>query len=1380
MLSALEVQNTSGGTDIPSINVGDTIFQPDVPGEPELEVIAVANTTANTDAVVLRVKPILSQLAIANSASWSFRQGDQVNIKGSNTVVGTLSGFVGRGASARLTTLTGGVVNEVNLIQGGTGYYVQPFVAVQSNITSSIALDTVEFVAENFTANVVSASVEDHAGFGYGLTVTEGVVYQKGHFIRVGTQSVIVDKYANTPNDVAVGFETREAIVNSAIDETLLDNSGGFLNRNAPGADRLDLIPQLKVLPTDQAEQDAEFFPFIRFSEGRPFITTETAAYNKIGDELARRTHDKAGNFVLDKFNITTRSTIDFADSSNTFSYIIDPGHAYVNGYRIKTDRNFAKNVPKGIETEVLTDSAQDIIYGNYVRVKELGGLTAFTTGSVLSLYSNTSNYFTNAVFDTIAEPSGKIGEARVRSVVYERGTVGTDTAIYRVYLFDIRMNAGRDFSQTKSVFKSGAVANIVLEKNPRNTTQDIAVLKETQQNSILFDTKYPAKSMDNLRYKYRSSVTGRTVGASASATQLTVAAESGAVWPYSGELSFAEKKELIVVPDDTLIIDPAIEGAASTANNTTVTGANTNFVADLKEGDHIQIGSDVARVTRIDSATQLQYIPTGRLNGLSGAIGKVYPKGVPIPLEDANAAIVSNELRINFNVDFQASNTATVAYNMQANNVAPASKEVRRNRFVKIEANTHPEGASGPWCLGISDVFRLRKVYAGANTSAPDVTSEFYIDHNQTENYYGLSYLYKKPTSRYQVGTDDELLIEFDHFESSQRGLKTITSYPIDDTKPLATIGANVHTMEIPEVLDRNSEFVDLREALDFRPIALNQANSVTDFTIADVNPSETLDFGTDNLKFPVPESDTFYRVEYYLGRTDTIVLNSDKIFDFKIGIVPRSNDPNEFLLYRAEIPPYPSLPRNLSLQMEEIIDTQVANESYTNNRRKRFTIQTEKVEEQTPVYTMRRISRLERRIEILEYYSNISLLEDQVKDLVIPSSLDATLERFKFGFFVDNFATSQFTEIESPEYNASIFEFKLQPARYRFNVSLRVAERSKKFVDGERLHFPFERRRLVSQTVATSGPFVSPEPPEPEIETVCQFVSNRGTKFDTSAEVFEENTFTLSSSSAADGLPITINFDMFSGIDRFEFYQSQNANGPFTLIGTHENFEPTNLSDSERVELRNLKLRRSDGTVLSWNNPNFSFRTGFSNNKFWIVNIGKITIPYDLSRGRFFKIRVVKGSATHAYRVCYPADGFAEAIFGEFAPIVLPPPPGLPDEPAPPPPPPEPVCTDPGEIIETFPGSGRCLFVKCSSVTPVPCPVVEPAPEPIVIPPPAPVEEPPPVIVEEPVDQEPDPGPDPEPYVEPPPPPPEPVRENYSSLTGIITGESGFLDLY
>ena len=70
--------------------------------------------------------------------------------------------------------------------------------------------------------------------------MSDGIIFHKGHFVRVGAQSHIVDKYSTRPSK-KVGFQTIETLVDSNIDSSLTDNASGSTNF-APGADRLKML----------------------------------------------------------------------------------------------------------------------------------------------------------------------------------------------------------------------------------------------------------------------------------------------------------------------------------------------------------------------------------------------------------------------------------------------------------------------------------------------------------------------------------------------------------------------------------------------------------------------------------------------------------------------------------------------------------------------------------------------------------------------------------------------------------------------------------------------------------------------------------------------------------------------------------------------------------------------------------------------------------------------------------------------------------------------------------------------------------------------------------------------------------------------------------
>jgi hypothetical protein len=88
---------------------------------------------------------------------------------------------------------------------------------------------------------------------------------------------------------------------------------------------------------------------------------------------------------------------------------------------------------------------------------------------------------------------------------------------------------------------------------------------------------------------------------------------------------------------------------------------------------------------------------------------------------------------------------------------------------------------------------------------------------------------------------------------------------------------------------------------------------------------------------------------------------------------------------------------------------------------------------------YTMKDISRLENRLSNVEYYTSLSLLETDTQNLTIR---DATtkLDRFKCGFFVDNFRSYNGGEIRNRDYKASVDVANglLRPTHYTTSIDL------------------------------------------------------------------------------------------------------------------------------------------------------------------------------------------------------------------------------------------------------------------------------------------------------------------------------------------------------
>lgn len=262
---------------------------------------------------------------------------------------------------------------------------------------------------------VTVATVSAHAGRSFGVSCEEGVVYQKGHFIFVDNQFIIVSKYSNIPGASSVGFTVAENLINSNQDTTLLDNAAGFNNENAPGADRLQLVPQLVTYPT--ATEPEEFFALVRYVGGEAVRIRDRTEFNVLGDELARRTYDESGNYVTNGLKVTLDQ-----EGSNSYA-VVSPGKAYVFGR--ETTNVSARKLLIDPVTATQTKNVQYTTsrYGQYFHYNSAVGQTLpdfEIDGTVYSLYNGTTLIGSCSISNIVPATTGTLGKIFVYNIKKE------------------------------------------------------------------------------------------------------------------------------------------------------------------------------------------------------------------------------------------------------------------------------------------------------------------------------------------------------------------------------------------------------------------------------------------------------------------------------------------------------------------------------------------------------------------------------------------------------------------------------------------------------------------------------------------------------------------------------------------------------------------------------------------------------------------------------------------------------------------------------------------------------------------------------------------------------------------------------------------------
>ena len=364
------------------------------------------------------------------------------------------------------------------------------------------------------------------------------------------------------------------------------------------------------------------------------------------------------------------------------------------------------------------------------------------------------------------------------------------------------------------------------------------------------------------------------------------------------------------------------------------------------------------------------------------------------------------------------------------------------------------------------ADVYKLRYVYMGSTADAPtvdrngtlvsgtDVTSRFTFDDGQRDTIYDISRIILKPGAEAPTG---KLVIAFDYFEHTAGDFITVDSYLHE-----AGVGAG----DIPSYNSPALGNVSLKDVLDFRPKVDNDAIVSGFQNNSLLGSANTRSFtGTGGIisSTPAPDDGLEYTFSFtqtqYLDRIDGVFLNKKGSFIVKEGnssLNPSKPDPvsDAIPLAYVYIPAYTQSNKDVRI-------------TSVDNKR----------------YTMRDIGKLEKRIERLEYYTTLSILEQQALNMEI---IDTTgSNRYKSGFIVDNFEAHKIGSLRSNDYKCAIDtqqsvmrpqskedSFKLEEVYTRDDQRTTAGYKR----TGDRVTLPYSELQMVGNSFATKT--INPNP--------------------------------------------------------------------------------------------------------------------------------------------------------------------------------------------------------------------------------------------------------------------------------------------------------------
>ena len=482
-----------------------------------------------------------------------------------------------------------------------------------------VSLDAAGSYDNSGNSNNEFKTIETSSTFtGSAAIVRSGIFYTRGFFVRCDEQTVILDKYANTPT-YRIGLQVSESLISSTDDDSLLDNASGTTNENAPGANRLKIVLTLVKKATSGTQDIDNFIELCRVEAGTITKQKEISAYNTLEKTLARRTFDESGDYIVKPFEIelrehlNTRANNGVYLSTNTttpgdktkFVGVVSPGKAYVKGHEVEKPSQNLVTISKARTTTDAGALAVPFEIGNYYNINTVFGQPDFGTSD-----SAITPFGPIALYDTATSTPGtlsgtKIGRARVRYFNCITPTVGsgvhTAASLHRIYLFDVRMYTKLTTQATMANYKLTAGQRIVGVTSGAKATVAESVASGTTLWVMDVEGTFTTSEVIRVEWDSSTSITANTLHASTApktyssdrVRQLyqTYSATAGAGSRTSGSANFTAD---VVTTDNQYVLTGTVSCAGST---TAVTGVNTTFTQELKEGDVIAFPSGTTRI---------------------------------------------------------------------------------------------------------------------------------------------------------------------------------------------------------------------------------------------------------------------------------------------------------------------------------------------------------------------------------------------------------------------------------------------------------------------------------------------------------------------------------------------------------------------------------------------------------------------------------------------------------------------------------------------------------------------------------------------------------------------------------------------------------------
>ena len=1009
---------------------GDAIFKQGamvIPGQASVETIAQSNTKG---ADFVKLNATYNGVAVETFIK---------NIEG-QTIVGS-SGVKALIVKVQSAEASDPTTIYVRYLNSGTNNTTKTFSNSEVLTTSS---GTYSFQAQTSGA----------IGKGSLATVERGVYYVNEHFVLVEKQTIVLDKYTNAPT-YRIGLLVEETVKTAEQDESLLDNAQNSFNFAAPGAHRyyIDLILTKKSI-NDVSDQD--FVELIRVTDGFIKTIVDETQYSRIAKELADRTYDESGDYTVSSFEIDVREhrnnnrgawtsgvayligdvvsngantyfaknsatsvntapvhtsgTATDGSSGVTWEYTETPvynrgiykpenggneaklavgleaGKAYVRGFEIKKDSTTYVNVDKARTFANAVNAVVPAPIGNYVLVTNVNNAPPIDTLDTITLYNRPTGSGSRGAVPASALI---VGYARARFMEWHDNLPFGNTSKYKLGLFDVQLNPGYDFARDVKSFyyniSGDPNLSFTADVDPVDTTLNQLLGSVTAAGTTV--TGNGTSFQSDLRAGDYISVAGALHRVNSIASQVSLTLDSSLTATNS---AYVLVKTKLYETQYAGLVYPLPYSAVRSIRNEG--GTNDTSFTVYQKFTATASGTSLVISTSGTFASGLETDNFICVDNDATAGGAVFtPANISISGSNATITVPAG----------QSGRSITVIAAVIRNGGGYEKTKVLTTVSGALSTNTFTTAATAQAAsiiLEHADLHRIISIKmapAVAFGSTPtngqytqDISERFEIDNGQRSTHYDLARLILKPS--YGPPTNP-FRVEYEYFEHQSGDYIDVNSY------------SNVDYKAIP---------ANLRDSIDFRPKVANKAVT-TNWEFGRRTFSGT---GSSLSGCPKRGEDLELDFSYYLSRNDKIAIDPSGKF-FSVSGVPAVT---------------PGSPENPSIGMT-LYNLGIG--AYTFNTSSTEVV-VNKVENKR--YTMRDIGKLEKRIDNLEYYTSLSLLESDTQSLKITDSYG--LDRMKNGFVVDNFTGTGIGESASPDYYCAIDmkDKQLRPFYSMANINL------------------------------------------------------------------------------------------------------------------------------------------------------------------------------------------------------------------------------------------------------------------------------------------------------------------------------------------------------